>query len=162
MANLNFNSEGVERPGNFDPMPNGDYPAMISESQMKHPKDPYGTPDASKPMYLELKLTIIDGEFKGRTVFDRLHLNNANETTRKIAKGTLASILDAVGMVSINDSSEMHNKPLIIKVVVKPESGQYSAGNEVKGYSQYKAETSAIQPKQVSATPAGAKKPWEA
>ena len=131
MGNMNFSSEGIERPGNYDPMPNGDYPAIISESQMKHPKDQYGQPDTTRPAYLELKLIIIEGEFKGRTVFDRLHLNNANETTRKIAKGTLASILDAVGLVSINDSSELHNKPLMAKLVVKPASGSFSAGNEV-------------------------------
>ena len=32
------------------------------------------------------------------------------------------------------DSSELHDKPLVVKVAVKAADGQYSASNEIKGY----------------------------
>jgi hypothetical protein len=160
MANLNFNSEGVERTGTYEPVPAGDYQAMITESTMRHPKDGYGNQDTSLPAYLELKIVIIDGEQKGRQLTDRLNLNNPNEMTRKIAKGTLAAILDACGMTTVNDSSELHNKPLVVKVTVKPGDGQYGPGNDVKGYKKYSPSTVTMPASfGQQATPAVAK-PW--
>lgn len=160
MGNFNFSSEGVERNNSYEPIPNGDYPVIISESIFKHPKGPYGEADKSKPTYLELKVQIIDGEFKGRTVFDRLHLNNPSDTTRKIAKGTMAGILDSLGMTAINDSSELHNRPMMAKIVVKPASGEWSAGNEVKGYKPF-VNFAPVQAVAQAAPVAGTKKPWE-
>jgi hypothetical protein len=156
MSDYVFTSEGVERTGTFNPLPQGDYPAVITATEWKSPKDnPTGT------KYLQLSIEVIDGEYKGRKLTDRLNLNHANDMTRKIAKGTLASILDAVGLVAINNTAEICNKPMMVFVKIKPAQGQYGESNEVKGYkSMVKVATPAIAPVQATA-PATAKKPWE-
>ena len=154
MAQLGFNAEGVERTGTYEPLPAGDYPVMVVASTMKHPKGPYGE-DTSKPAYLELSIDIIEGEYKGRKLTDRLHLNNPSDMTRKIAKGTLASICDALGVGGVNDSYELHNKPMLAKVAIKPASGQYGPSNEVKGYKAMGAATA-----KAPATPAKTN-PWD-
>jgi len=157
MAQLGFNAEGVERTGTYEPLPVGSYPVMVVASVMKHPKGAFGEEDKSKPAYLELSIDVIDGEYKGRKLTDRLHLNNPSDMTRKIAKGTLASICDALGMGGVQDSAELHDKPMIAKVAIKPASGQYGPSNEIKGY---KSMVLAPAPAQPTATP-GVKKPWE-
>lgn len=157
MAQLGFSAEGVERTGTYEIIPVGDYPAMIIGSTMKHPKGQFDQPDTSKPAYLELSIEIIDGEFKGRRLTDRLNLNNPNEMTRRIAKGTLANICDAQGIGGVGDSSELHMKPMIVKVGVKPANGQYGPGNEVKGYKAF-AQSAPVQA--ATAQVQSQSKPW--
>jgi hypothetical protein len=52
----------------------------------------------------------------------------------QIAQSSLSSICRAVGVNSPQDSIELRDKPLMVKLAVKPADGQYSASNEIKGY----------------------------
>jgi hypothetical protein len=153
MSDYVFSTEGVERTGTFQPLPQGDYPAVITMTEWKASKN---NPDG--PKYLELSITVIDGEYKGRKLTDRLNLNHPNAMTQKIAKGTLAAILDSIGLVAINNTAEICNKPLIVFVKIKPEDAQYSASNEVKGY---KAMASSAPAVAAPPAPASEKKPWD-
>lgn len=113
----------------FKPIPAADYNMAISGSEMKPTKDGLG-------WYLELKLTVLDGAHKGRIIFDRLNLGNSNETAVRIAQQTLSAICHATGVMKIDSTSIdlLHNKPMLVAVKIKPASGQYEEGNEVKGY----------------------------
>jgi hypothetical protein len=69
-------------------------------------------------------------------VFDRLNLKNPNSALPlQIAQRSLSSICRAVG---VNEpprtASDLRDKPLMVKLAVKPADGQYSASNEIKGY----------------------------
>ena len=121
-----FNANDVEPNSAFTPLPAGEYQAIISESDMKPTKNGLGK-------YLELKLQILNGQHQNRTLFDRLNLVNKNDVAVQIAKGTLSSICRAVGMLTPDDSSELHNKPLTIVVKIKPDQDG-NPRNEVKGY----------------------------
>ncbi len=126
MANLNgFNAGDVDPNMVFDAVPAGWYEVMILESEMKATKAQDGN-------YLELKLQIIEGEHKGRLLWDRLNLDNPNELATQIARGTLSAICRAVGITTPKDSSELHNLPLLAKVATKTYEGELR--NEVKGY----------------------------
>jgi len=111
---------------NEDVIPAGVYEACIVESGVKPTKD-------NKGKYLELKLQILNGKHQNRKVVDRLNLWNQSEKAATIAKGTLSSICRAVGVMTPNDSSELHNKPLLINVTVRNDP-QYGTSNEVKSY----------------------------
>ena len=126
LAGLNFDANKVEPKNTFEPLPAGDYDACIVASEMKQTKD-------EKGWYLELKLQILDGKYQNRTLFDRLNLVNSNEQARQIAEATLSAICRAIGVMTPNDSAELHNKPLKISVKVKNDP-QYGPGNEVKAY----------------------------
>ena len=77
MANLgNFNANEVEPNTSFDPLPAGKYLAAVTASEMKPTKKGDGS-------YLEVELTILEGEYKDRKVWDRLCLNNPNATAVK-------------------------------------------------------------------------------
>jgi len=160
MSNLsayNFNAEEVEPSSSFDPIPAGWYQAIISNSEMKATRDGYGE-------YLSLTLQIIAGQYENRLVFARLNLKNANDKAVDIARKDLAAICRAVGVMSPQSSEELHDKPLMIKVKVRPAQGEYDASNDVAGYKGVDGNTSApVQQKQASpavpSTPA--KKPWQ-
>jgi len=131
MANLNgFNPAEFADEDSFDPIPAGDYVARISDSEMRETRDGTG-------QYLKLTWEVIEGQHKGRLVWENLNLVNRNPTAAGIARKTLARICKACGLNRpVQDSSELHGKPVKIKVVVRPASGQYSASNDVRGHSQ--------------------------
>lgn len=127
-----FNANDVEPNAPYVPIPANWYRAVITKSEEKATKDQTGG-------YLQLNLEVIEGEYAGRVVIDRLHLNPSPggknpQMTLEIAQRTLSAICRAVGVMTPRDSSELHDKPLMVKVAVRPEGNGYDASNEVKGY----------------------------
>ena len=122
-----FDANAVEPNGTFDPLPADWYKTVITASEEKPTKAKTGS-------YLEMKLEVIEGEYKGRLLFERLNLNNPNDQAVSIAQGTLSAICRATGVMTPKDSQDLHDKPIMVKVVVKPADGQYSASNDIKGY----------------------------
>jgi hypothetical protein len=128
MANLNgFNATEVEPTSNFEPLPAGKYLAAITESEMKPTKSGAGS-------YLQMTLTILEGEYKNRVLWARLNLNNPNATAVKIARSELSAICHAVGVMQPRDSVDLHNLPLVITVKVKKREDTGELTNEIKGY----------------------------
>jgi hypothetical protein len=130
MAELNFDSDSIEPTGNFEPLPLGEFLVVISASEMKPTKN-------GKGKYLQLTYDVIsEGEYKGRKVFDRLNLVNENEQAQEIAQRSLSAICRCVGVLHPKNSEELHDKPMVIKVGIRPASGEFQASNVVKGYSR--------------------------
>ena len=160
LAGYNFNAEEVEPSSSFDPIPAGWYQAIISNSEMKATRDGYGE-------YLSLTLQIIDGQYENRLVFARLNLKNANDKAVDIARKDLAAICRAVGVMSPQASEELHDIPLMIKVKVRPASGDYEASNDIGGYKAVEGANLTPAPKAAPKTqtppPAATttKKPWQ-
>lgn len=111
----------------MEPLPAGWYKAVITTSEEKTTKAQTGS-------YLQLTIEVIEGPMQGRKITDRLNLNNQNATATEIAYRTLSSICHAVGVMTPRTSEDLHDKPLMVKVKVKPADGQYGASNEVAGY----------------------------
>jgi len=151
-----FNAEEVQPQGSFDPIPAGWYTCMITESEMKPTKTGTGE-------YLQLRLDVIEGEHQGRVVFDRLNLVNDNQTAVEIAQRQLSAICRAVGVMQPNDSGDLHDKPIRVKVAIRPASGGYDASNEVKAYAEKEGGgTSKPAPAAAaSSSGGGGKKPWQ-
>ena len=164
MSNLSgygFNAEEVEIKNDFDPIPAGWYTAIISASEMKPTRDGYGE-------YLSLSFQIIEGEYQNRLIFARLNLKNQNETAVTIARQDLAAICRATGIMQPQSSQEFHDKPMMVKVKVRPAKDGYEASNDICGYKSYSddapiqpAPTKQTAPKTPTPPPAPTKKPWQ-
>jgi hypothetical protein len=109
-------------------VPNGWYRAMIVESAVKDTKKRDGK-------YLQLDWQILDGEHKGRIIWDRLNIQNPNATAQKIGQERLSTICHTLGVLKLGNSAELHNKPC-----ADPREGRAGQTkddepqNEVKGY----------------------------
>lgn len=134
-----FDANEVEPQDSFDPLPAGWYPVIISDSEMKPTKNGNG-------QYLQLELTVIEGEYEGRKAWDRLNLDNPNQTAVEIAQRALSAICRAVGVLTPSDSTELHDRPFEVKLSVKPAKGEYEPSNEVKGYRPIGGEQEAAAP----------------
>ena len=128
MANLGlFDPTTVQPADDISPLPDGYYPVGIEESEWKQAK--------SGGEYLELTLRVTDGAYRGRKVWARLNLRNANPTAVQIAQRELSAICQATHVThAIRDSSELHNRPFEAKVVFVPARDGYSAKNDVKAF----------------------------
>lgn len=129
MGNLDgFDASTVEPNVGFDPVPAGDYLICIQDSEFKETLNKDGE-------YLELKTEIIEGDHKGKFVFDRLNLKNKNEIAVKIAMSQLSAICHAVGILRPKDSVELHNKPILATISLeerKDKPGYFT--NRIKSY----------------------------
>ena len=125
-----FDATQVEPATGFDPIPRGRYLCCIENSEMKTTRDSAG-------QYLELAFKVLDGEHANHVVFARLNLVNANPKATEIAYREFSALCRACGVLQVQDSAELHNRPLIIKVEL--ENGQDKNGNArqnnvIKGY----------------------------
>ena len=123
-------------------LPEGDYQAVISGSEMKPPKT--GGPDV-----LALTLKVQNHpEYNGSTLWDNLCVRHAG-TAGTIAKERLKAIMDAVGLASVSESQQLHDRLLTVTVVHREHKGEMRA--QVKGYS---AKRSSGQPMTQTSYPA--------
>jgi len=149
MPNLNgFDAGNVEPVPSFDPIPAGQYLAMISASEEKTSKQ------GNK--FLSLEFEVLDGQYKDRKLWVNLNLSHPNPETVKFARAELASICKAVGVLKPQDSVQLHNLPMLItvKCVNRKDTGELQ--NRIKSYALKAAASSQPQQAQAgSATP-----PW--
>jgi hypothetical protein len=99
--------------------------------------------NAGTGSYLELELQVVDGPAKGRRVWDRLNLDNPNQTAVDIAKASLSAICHAVNVLTPQSPEELKDIPLDALVAVQPAKGQYGESNVIKGYRPSEAQTPA-------------------
>lgn len=124
-----FDARAVEPMDEFEPIPAGQYLAAIVGSQMKETK-------AGDGKYLELTFQVLEGQYKGRLLWSRLNLENSNQLAVKIARAQLAAICKATGIITPNDSAELHNLPLQVKVGLKRREDTDEMTNEIKSYAK--------------------------
>jgi hypothetical protein len=151
MAEINFDvSEYEASPrSSFDPLPKGDYQAIVTDSQLK-------TTKAGDGEYIELTIQIVDGEFSGRRIWERLNVVNKNDKTQSIARGHLNSLAQACNVPNMKDTTELHDVPFVLALDMdRREEGR----NKVVGYDNLKAASKpAAKP---TAAVGSTKKAWE-
>lgn len=151
MANLmGFNANEVKPNEGFEPVPAGDYIACIIESEQKANSSGTGT-------YLKLTLQIVEGQYANRKLFENLNLDNPNSQTVQIARGTLSAICRAVNVLEPNDSAELHDIPMLVKVGLEKRKDTNEMQNRIRGYKPKNAQAAAPAG---NAAAGGATPPW--
>ncbi|NRA37012.1 MAG: DUF669 domain-containing protein [Planctomycetes bacterium] len=147
MVQLNFNANNHEpKNGENEAIPGGEYQACIVATTMKENKKKNG-------QYLEIESEIIDGQFKGRRIWDRLNIDNPNETAVEIAKGRLSAICHAVGVMEMTDTAQLQDRPLVIKVKKIKRQDNDAWSNEVSAYFSMADKSAALQGTAATAAP---------
>jgi hypothetical protein len=107
-SEINFNANDVPPQTPFEPVPNGKYRAHIVDSEVKPTKDGRGK-------YLQLEWEILDGEYKGRKIWDRLNIVNPSETSQKIGQAQLSAVCHATGVLKLGNSGQLHHMTLVLR-----------------------------------------------
>lgn len=102
-------------------IPDGLYKAICVESDLK--------PTQKGGQYLMLRFVITEGQHANTELIERLNVVNENPKAVEIAYKTLVEISGSLGMAKTpQESNELHNKPLLIKV--ETEKGTKWTDNE--------------------------------
>lgn len=123
-----YNPEEFEPLGSFEPLPVGDYVVVIESSEKKK------AATGENNYYLQFVYNVVEGDFKGRKIFDRLNVENESDQAQTIAKRALASICMATGQHHPHNTEELHDKPFTVNVGIRPAKGEYGPSNVIKGY----------------------------
>lgn len=132
MAQLGFDASAVEPSAPFEVLPPGKYQVQIVQSEMRPTR-------AGDGQFLWLEMDILAGPHAGRKLWDQLNLVNRSQQTVEIAQRRLSAICHAVGRLQVADSEELHFRPMLATVKVKPEGPDKQgvhrqAKNEIEGY----------------------------
>lgn len=149
-----YNADPDNVQGDYTPIPAGEYRVHVVESEMKDNK-------AGTGQYLVLQMEVLDGQHSGRKLTDRLNLDNPNTQAVEIAQRTLNAICVAVSKLSISDSTELHNIPMIAVVKVDPPRGEYGASNSVRTYKPAGGATGAVGGFKPAAGNSNSNAPWK-
>ncbi|NYT81406.1 DUF669 domain-containing protein [Alcaligenaceae bacterium] len=126
MATLGFNAAQVAPATTFTPLPAGTYTVQIEETDVKDTKNNTGK-------YLEAKFSVLEGEFINRKVYGRITIQNQNQKATEIGQAQLSAICHAVGVLNLQDTTQLHGRPLRIRVSVRKDD-THGDSNDIKGY----------------------------
>ena len=157
----------IETQSTFD-MGGGDFEPIPNNTQLKVIIEEAKWDEYQMDKYISLKWTVIDGEYKGRVIFQKVRVLADDTKKADKAKTMLAAIdanaggkLMAAGVMpdDMSLSLNLMNKPMAIVVAVweidDAVTGEKKSGNWVKAVSPLKA--ASAQPKTPDATPSQAK-----
>jgi len=131
-----FNAADAPDTG-FSPLPVGDYTAIITASEIRL--------SSKGDNMLDLKFEIVSDKGKGRQLFHILNLWNKGETAKKIAVAQLGQIQTAINKPTVADSSELHDKPMLISLGIQPAQNGYDAQNKITAFKPTTAQAPAAQ-----------------
>jgi hypothetical protein len=152
LSDLNFDPSAIEPDRPIEPLPPGPYAVVVTNTSLRETKSGSGT-------YLEIEMEVVEGDHKGKRIWDRLNLRNPSDTAVEIGMRRLSSICRILGLERLPNSELLHGKTLVATVAHRDRDGRVNV--DVKGYAASKGAAPA---KRVEAVPAagGAKTPpWK-
>lgn len=117
-----FSPATVEPATDFDVYPPGKYSVLIEAAEVKPTKTGTGH-------ILKLTMQILDGEYKGRKLFDNINLQNPSAQCVEIGMRTLSALGRALSIAAITDTTQLLKGVVIAHV--KAQDGR----NNVRTYS---------------------------
>jgi len=123
---FNFDATGIDTSDDrgFEPLPQGKYNAMVIESAVKDSK--------AGGQYVELVCQVLDGKHINRKIWHRLNIVNDNSVAENIGRKDLAVLMINLGLPpQMVDTQELHGKPFVMGLKIRPAKGEYAARNEV-------------------------------
>ena len=137
----NFDATKEETLGVYEPIPDGEYPAMMTKAELVHTRDFSGR-------YYKTEWIIVDGKYKDRNVWLNINVENKNAMAAKIARKTIASICLASGVARPTSIAELCNVPMTI-VVGHEKDMNDTLRNKIKNFkpiADYKPQQNAAPP----------------
>ena len=157
MATINFNASEVEPSQEFQPLPEGKYEAVISDSDVKSTRNGSGR-------YVQLEFEVVSGEHKGRRVWGRYNIENPSADAVRIGRADFSAVCHAVGVLNPSDTCELHGLPLVLTVKCRKQKDSDELENVIRGYAAKNAAVAAPAPQPPPAAPAApaasSQPPW--
>jgi hypothetical protein len=117
-----FDSEMVPPGGDFPVLPEGDYTVMVERADVTPTK-------AQDGVYINTGLVVMDGQYKGQYIWDKIHIQNKSEKAVAIGLRVLDSLRKAIGIEKLTDSTQLINNVCVVTLKINKDNQ-----NSVKEY----------------------------
>ncbi|MEG1501939.1 MAG: DUF669 domain-containing protein [Synergistaceae bacterium] len=120
----------------FTPIPAGEYTLQVTKANVEPTKNGTG-------LIVKAEFDVIGPSHQGRKIFGNFNIRNESAMAEKIGKQQLKSLMVA-GHVQepLVDTDQLLGATVRAGVIIRPESGQYAARNEVKSFKEVGASAS--------------------
>lgn len=108
-------------------LPAGEYVAAVMESEQRQTKSGDGS-------YVRLTFEVLEGEHKGRRIWENFNLWNNSESAVQMAKERMARLMRAAGREKLTSAEQLCGVPVVIVVKVGSHYQTNEATSEIKGY----------------------------
>lgn len=154
LGNMNLGSEDYKS-GEFSLLPAGEYKTQVVKSTLETNKKQTGE-------VLTLEHDILEGEYKGRKIWDRLNISHENAVTEEIGRKQLRKLIEAAGLpLDLSDSEKLHYKPVITVLKVEKRKDNGEDTNKVSYYKSINDSSAPVENKQAEAAPVAKAQPWK-
>lgn len=113
---------------NFEVLPAGEYPCVVTEMKEEPTKDGTGR-------RVNVTLQVMSGKFQNRTILDGFNVVNKSPKAQEIGLSQLKAFLVAVNVPNAQTAKDVMLKHVVVKVKVKPDD----KGNDRNEVVSYKA-----------------------
>lgn len=110
----------------FTPIPAGKYKLQIENSEMRETK-------AGDGSYLVFAFSVVEGEYKGRKIWQNFTWMNPSEKAVRIGRAQLGGLVRACGKQTIEDTDALNSCVVFGDVRVR-RSEQYGDSYEIKRF----------------------------
>jgi len=107
-----FDSTSVPPADDFPVLPPDNYPVLVESATVKATK-------ANDGAYVKVVMSVIDGQFKGRKLFDNINIHNPNQQCVEIGLRSLAALGQAIGLRHVGDTEQLVNQVCVAHTKVK-------------------------------------------
>lgn len=121
-----FNPDAEPSSG-YKPLPAGEYALEIVESE-------YVTNSKGTGNILKTKAQIVGGEYESRPFYINYNLEHADPQTMEIGQRDFAGLRRATGVLSPDDSEQLHFIPFRVKIGIKARKDTGDLENVIKEY----------------------------
>lgn len=155
MAIIVFENAAFEAPTNsFDPLPPGEYEAMVINAEERETRAGNGT-------FIALTMEILEGKFSGRKIWENLNVVNPNKTTVEMAHRNLKQLSIACGYPAELTEIDWENCVNIPFTMTLDIDRKDSTRNRVMGYKRVGSGLAPFKNAPGAHAPLTAAKPWE-
>lgn len=109
MASITFNVSEIAPAQEFKPLPEGHYETVITDSDVRQTR-------AGNGSYIVLEFEVTEGEYKSRRLWGRYNIENTNRDAVEIGRSQFAAVCQAAGVPNATDTSQLHNRTVILSV----------------------------------------------
>jgi hypothetical protein len=130
MARFGFTASEYEPdsgPGNYEPIPEGEYQLMCEEAEEKQTA-------AKTGVYIKAKFRVLGPTNANRLIFMNFNIQNPSAKAEEIGRRQIAGWAMACGRPNAGDTDELLNLPFMANITIEPASGNYGPQNRISGY----------------------------
>jgi len=130
MARFGFTASEYEPdsgPGNYEPIPEGEYQLMCEEAEEKQTAAKTGS-------YIKAKFRVLGPTNANRLIFMNFNIHNPSAKAEEIGRRQISGWAMACGRPNAADTDELLNLPFSADVTIEPASGQYGPQNRISGF----------------------------